>query len=105
MPDFEYSYTGVGEWLRSDPDLTQELHTIADRALAFAKAIAPIGDPAAGDEHPGHYRDSLEVSGPYVQGRRVTFHLEANAVYSREVEDRHQVLAKTVAVFSDPKGA
>lgn len=101
--NFDYNYSGVGEYMKTDPELAVALRGRADLALAFAKSIAPIGSPAAGDHHPGHYRDSLTVTGPHVTDR-VSWHIETDVDYAPAVEHDHHVLGKTIAAFGDPKG-
>ncbi len=105
MPNrFDYSYTGVGLYMRTDPDLAAGLHARAERALEFAKSIAPVGTPLEGDHHPGHYRDSLKVEGPEVHRDRMRYRLGSDADYADAVEHNHQVIGRTVAAFSDPRG-
>lgn len=104
MSRFVYSYTGVGEFMRTDPDLAAGVRRRAELALAFARSIAPVGTPAEGDHHPGHYRDSLAVRGPVAFRDRTGHQLGSDAGYAVDVEHTHQVLERTVAAFSDPHG-
>lgn len=101
---FDYNYVGVGEYMRTDPELVAGLRARADLALAFAKSIAPVGTPQEHDHHPGHYRDSLEVRGPVGFRDRVGFTIETDVDYAPAVEREHHTLAATVAAFSDPHG-
>ncbi|MCW2904690.1 MAG: hypothetical protein JWO67_6955 [Streptosporangiaceae bacterium] len=104
MSRFDYSYAGVGEFMRTDPDLAAGVRRRAEVALAFAQSIAPVGTPEEGDHHPGHYRDSLQVHGPVAFSDRAGHQLGSDAGYAADVEHAHQVLARTVATFSDPHG-
>lgn len=101
---FEYDYAGVGEYMRTDAELLAALHERAQTALAFAKAIAPVGTPQEADHHPGHYRESLQVDGPHGFRDRAGYLLGSDADYAIAVEAEHEVLARTVAAFSDPRG-
>lgn len=38
-----------------------ETDKLAEEAVGIARSIAPVGNPAEGDEHAGQYRDSLHV--------------------------------------------
>ncbi len=104
MPSyFQYNYAGVGEWMRTDAALAAGVAARAELALAFAKSIAPVGTPPE-DEHPGQFRDSLEVRGPYLQGDRLGYELGSDVEYGKAVEARHHVIRATVAAFGDPRG-
>jgi hypothetical protein len=104
MTRFEYSYSGVGQFMRTDPDLAAGVRARAELALAFARSIAPTGTPAEHDEHPGHYRDSLQIQGPVLFKDRAGYQLGSDAPYATAVERDHHVLAATVAAFGDPRG-
>lgn len=103
MSSFVYNYAGVGEYIRTDPELAAGLHARADLALAFAKSIAPVGDPAM-DPHPGRYRESLEVTGPFISRDRLSFRVQTDVDYAVAVERHHHTLATVAAAFSDPRG-
>lgn len=104
MPSyFQYSYVGVGQFMRTDPDLAAGVRARAELAVAFAKSIAPVGTPPD-DEHPGRYRDSLEVTGPHVQRDRIDFRLGSAEPYATAVEANHHTVLSAVAAFSDPHG-
>lgn len=102
--NFQYDYRGVGEYMRTDPDLARALHDRAELALAFAKSIAPVGTPQEGDRHPGHFRDSLELKGPRVSKDRQGFVIESDTDYGPAVEHDHHVMRRTIAAFGDSKG-
>lgn len=104
MTRFEYSYSGVGEFMRTDPDLAASVRARAELALQFARSIAPVGTPQEHDHHPGHYRDSLKVQGPVMFKDRAGYQLGSDAEYATAVEHDHQTMAATVAAFGDPRG-
>jgi len=101
---FDFDYRGVGEYMRTDPDLARAVFERATLAHAFAKSIAPVGTPAEHDHHPGHYRESLTLRGPVMSKDRPGYVIETDAVYAPAVEAEHHVLKKTIAAFGDPKG-
>ncbi len=104
MPSrFVYSYAGVGEYMRTDRDLSDALRERADLAVAFAKSIAPVGTPP-GDEHPGRYRDSLDVRGPVMFTDRAGWEIGSSEPYATAVEAHHHTMGAAVAAFSHPRG-
>lgn len=52
---------GIRAFEESDPGLNAHLKELAEKARNYARSIAPVGSPADGDEHPGQYRDSIDV--------------------------------------------
>lgn len=51
----------IETYLATDPELYAVLTAAGKRAVDYARAIAPVGTAAEGDEHPGAYRDSIRV--------------------------------------------
>lgn len=59
MSDYNPSHAGMAEFLQSE--MMQHLVSeVADRLMAHAVSMAPIGDPLV-DEHPGRYAASFHV--------------------------------------------
>jgi hypothetical protein len=103
MTDVNLDYRGIGEMLRS-VEMEAEMRRRAERALAFAEAIAPVGDPSS-DPHSGRYAASFRVT----SSRRGGFkHDRASAVlendspeaymveYGNRNVEKHRILAKSI---------
>ena len=58
MGDFNASYEGIGQMLKS-PEMQAAMHALAEKVAARAEAIAPF-DPHDPDGE--HYKDAFEVS-------------------------------------------
>lgn len=103
---FDYDYRGVGQYLRTDPDLAARIAEKAAAARDLARAIAPVGTPAEDDHHPGHFRESIEMRGPSMGNKRdrITYAVGSDADYATSVEAQHQVFARTLAAFGDARG-
>jgi hypothetical protein len=103
---FVYDYRGVGEFMRTSPELSARLAERAVMARDFARAIAPTGTPQEGDHHPGHFRDSIDSRGPGLSGKRdrISYAFGSDADYATAVEAEHQVFGRTVAALGDAKG-
>lgn len=92
-------YEGMGEFLRTSPDLADALHKVADRGLEIAKGLAPVGKPPQ-DEHAGRYLEMLHTTeGLSDVGDRQAARIVAGAPESaavewgnRNIEARHVLL-------------
>ena len=102
--------TGMDPWF-----VSPEAHALcllgAEEAAAYAKTIAPVGQPPD-DKHPGFYRDSIHVDRtPRIIPRRGRFSARtsaavvADAPYSAviEVQRGHRVLQRAAARVNTPK--
>ncbi|MFC0546930.1 hypothetical protein [Kutzneria chonburiensis] len=56
--EFKPDSAGLREYLKTNPELRAVLERVARTGLAYARSIAPVGDPAT-DPDSGAYRDSL----------------------------------------------
>jgi hypothetical protein len=103
MADFSLDYEGVGELLRS-VEMESEMRRRAEHGMAFAEAIAPVGNPRS-DPHSGRYAASFRVT----SSRRGGFkHDRASAViendspeaymveYGNRNVEKHRILAKSI---------
>jgi HK97 gp10 family phage protein len=54
-----FSYTGIGEMLRS-PEMEKEMLRRAEKVKAEAERSAPVGDPRR-DTHSGRYKASFHI--------------------------------------------
>ena len=106
--DFTLDYAGVGELLRS-VDMEAHMRSRAERALAFAEAIAPVGNPK-NDPHAGRYAASFRVESSRhggMKGDRASSVLvndspEAYMVeYGNRNVPKHRVLAKSIDAMRD----
>lgn len=90
---YQADYRGIGEHILQAEWMRAHLVERAERLKAAAIAIAPEGDPSAGDEHPGHYKESFEVTSG-VQHRktsRVYARVTNTARYAAAIEFGHLV--------------
>ncbi|MGZ6806390.1 MAG: HK97 gp10 family phage protein [Mycobacteriaceae bacterium] len=88
MGKFNPSYVGLGEVLRC-PEMQAEMRRRAERIKAAAEAMAPVGDAAKGDKHPGQYKASFHVesgSGPSLRGVRAYGRVTNDAPHAAAVE-------------------
>lgn len=80
--DFE----GMGEVLRTSPELADALYKVADRGAEHARSIAPVGKPNE-DKHSGRYIEMLHVTdGTSDVGDRQAARIVAGAPESAAVE-------------------
>ena len=85
---FTLDKKGVGQLLKSE-GMRKGMEERANRIAARARAIAPVGDAAAGDTHPGEYRDSIVVTSTTEGGAkkdRAAAAVTATADHARYVE-------------------
>lgn len=107
---YQPDYKGMDPWF-----VSPEAHALcvrgAEEAAAFARSIAPVGQPPD-DRHPGFYRDSIHVDRtPRIIPRRGRFSARtsaavvADAPYSAviEVQRGHHVLKRAAGHVNDPK--
>ena len=85
---FNPSYSGLGAFLRGE-ELQAEMRGRAEKIAAAAEAIAPVGDAAKGDKHPGEYKASFHVesgAGPSLRGVRAYGRVTNTAPHAAAVE-------------------
>jgi hypothetical protein len=83
-----WSYEEFGRFLKSE-EMETDMKTIAEKAMEIGVEIAPVGDPARGDRHPGEYKASFEVSSTRdggVRGDRAEGTLSNRAGHALQVE-------------------
>jgi hypothetical protein len=106
--NFSLDHAGVGELLRSG-DMEAEMRRRAEKAMSFAVAIAPVGDPK-NDQHAGRYAASFRVSSSRhggMKGDRAAAELvndspEAYMVeYGNRNVKKHRILAKSIDAMRD----
>jgi hypothetical protein len=103
MTDVNLDYRGIGEMLRS-VDMEAHMRSRAEKAMAFAEAIAPVGNPK-NDPHSGRYAASFHVESSRhggMKGDRASAVLvndspEAYMVeYGNRNVEKHRILAKSI---------
>ena len=71
MGTYQHDYAAFGELVLCAPWMVAEMRSRAERGLAVAEMVAPVGSPAEGDEHAGRYKASFSVdSGIQVHATR-----------------------------------
>lgn len=102
MARYRASYTGIGEMLRSRM-MQREMYNRANKVMAVAEAIAPVGDgPDAGE-----YKSSFEVESGVRQGERAYGRVTNTSEHALWVElgtsdtPRHRVLGKALEAAGD----
>jgi hypothetical protein len=58
--EFKLDYAGLGEYMRTSPELQEALLQLAKDGVEKIRPHAPVGDPAI-DPHPGAYKESLHA--------------------------------------------
>jgi len=94
-PDFH----GAEGWLRG-PEAAVVALRKAEQLKAHAQSIAPIGE----DEHPGLYRESIEIGAPYESRGRVAVAVGSTLPYATRVEldYGYHTLGRSADAVSDP---
>lgn len=85
---WNWDYAGFGALLQG-PEMQAEMRKRAERIAAAAEAIAPVGDAAKGDKHPGQYKASFEVESGVtdsLRGRRAYGRVTNTAPHAAAVE-------------------
>lgn len=85
---WNWDYAGFGELL-CGAEMQAEMDKRAERIAVAAEAIAPVGDAAKGDKHPGQYKASFEVESGVMQslrGRRAYGRVTNTAPHAAAVE-------------------
>lgn len=57
---YKADYRGTGQLMNS-PEMVEVMRQVAEKGMAYAKSISPVGDPDE-DPHPGLYQESFEVT-------------------------------------------
>lgn len=78
MATYQLDYAATGEWLRSDSNLKDALHSEAERIATRARALAPVDD--------GDYVAGIRVSPSRSWDGRLAADVEATAPHSAAVE-------------------
>ena len=67
MSEFRLDPLAIAVWAKTSPELREALERMGTEGVAYAKSIAPVGEPGQGGaysghqhRHPGEYRDSLD---------------------------------------------
>lgn len=93
---------GAEGWLRG-PEAAVVALRKAEQLKAHAQRIAPVGG-AFEDEHPGLYRSSIEITGPYESNGRVAFAVASTLPYATRVEldYGYHTLGRSADAVNDP---
>jgi hypothetical protein len=81
---YDPDYHGAEAWLRG-PEAAVVALRKAEQLKAHAQSIAPVGGPFD-DEHPGLYRNSIEITGPYESHGRAAYAVASTLPYATRVE-------------------
>jgi hypothetical protein len=97
-------YHGAEAWLRG-PEAAVVALRKAEQLKAHAQAIAPVG--VGEDEHPGLYRESIEIGAPYESHGRVAIPVVSTLPYATRVEldYGYHTLGRAADAVSDPTEA
>ena len=84
---WDWDYAGFGELLVG-PEMEASMKDRAEKIAEAARAIAPVGDAAKGDKHPGQYKASFEVESGVMEsgGRRAYGRVTNTAPHAAAVE-------------------
>lgn len=77
MAKYQGSYSGIGRMLRSGM-LLPGLEAKAAEIVAAYQIVAPTGDPADGDRHPGRLRSSLSFESAQQRDGRSVVNVVSN---------------------------